>query len=112
MDTISMRLGIADISVALLVIGLSMPLVKGSVKMNRFYGIRFAKSYESEEDWRKINKYGGKQLIIWSIILAIFGIVTLYFPLEGNTGLAIAVLHAPAILLFSIIPICSYARNL
>jgi hypothetical protein len=54
----SIYLGIANIFCGLLFIAISIPLLKDSIKMNRYYGIRFQKSYESEENCYKINKFG------------------------------------------------------
>jgi hypothetical protein len=65
--------GLINIATALLIIGLSLPLVKHKIKMNHLYGILIRKSFESEENWNKINEYGGKQLIIWSVPLIVVG---------------------------------------
>lgn len=77
---------ITDITLAFLLVGISLPLVHGHIPMNKAYGIRFAKSFESEEQWFKINRYGGKQIIIWSIPIAVVGLATLIFPMLA-TGL-------------------------
>jgi len=42
--------------------GLAIPLIKEKVKMNHLYGVRFAKSFESEENWYRKNKKGGPLL--------------------------------------------------
>ena len=80
MKVLPLVAAIINIVLALFFIGISMPLVLGKVSMNRTYGIRFAKSFESEELWFKINRYGGWQLIIWSIPIAVLGLVVLVFP--------------------------------
>lgn len=48
--------------------------------MNHWYGVRFKKSSASELHWYKINKYGARQLIKWSMVLLIIGIVTFFIP--------------------------------
>jgi len=53
---------------ALVAIGTSIPLVLGKVRPNRLYGIRFQKSFSSEERWYRINRVGGWALIIWGAV--------------------------------------------
>lgn len=53
---------------ALVAIGTSIPLVLGKVRPNRLYGIRFEKSFSSEESWYRINRVGGWALIIWGVV--------------------------------------------
>ncbi len=60
MDPTSITLGISNISIAVLIILLSIPLVRRKVGMNKLYGIKIKKAFESEENWYKINAYGGK----------------------------------------------------
>lgn len=81
MSTYNITLGLSNIFVAFLIIGISTPLVMGKIPMNWFYGIRFQKSFESEENWYKINKYGGKLLIIWSLPIFLVGVITLFVPM-------------------------------
>ena len=47
----------------------------------------------------KLTKYGGKQLILWSIPLLIIGVVTLFFPSFPNKAIEIIILCAPLIVL-------------
>ena len=112
MDPTSITLGISNISIAVLIILLSIPLVRRKVGMNKLYGIKIKKAFESEENWYKINAYGGKQMILWSIPLLLLGIATFFLPLEGNEPMIIAVACAPLILLVPIITGCAYAKKL
>ncbi len=112
MDNTSIILGLVHIFTAVLIILMSIPLVKGKVSMNKVYGIRFKKSYESDENWYKINKYGGKQLIYWSILLIIFGICSFFLPLEGRKNLIIVVSCAPLIIIIPAIQSYIYSRKL
>ncbi len=65
---------------ALVIIGLSVPLIKKKIKMNQGYGIRIAEAFKSEERWFEINQYGGRLLLLWGIVIAITAVVGL--PLE------------------------------
>ncbi|WP_430338021.1 SdpI family protein [Rossellomorea vietnamensis] len=48
--------------------------------MNTYYGIRISKSFESDEAWFKINRYGALQIIVWSVLLFLIGIIVLFLP--------------------------------
>ena len=112
MDEISIILGIVHILTAVVIILISIPLVRGKVSMNKVYGIRFKKSYESEENWYRINEYGGKQLILWSIPLLIFGFISFFLPLEGRSHLIVAVSCAPLIVIVPAIQSYIFSKKL
>jgi len=112
MDTMSIILGVSHITVAVLVILMAIPLIHRKVKMNRLYGVRFKKSFESEDNLYKINEYGGRQIIPWSIALAIIAGVTFFLPLDENPGLTIIIAFAPLILVIPAIISWLYAKNL
>jgi hypothetical protein len=80
MEHLPLIAGILDIGVAILFVVISIPLVLGKIPMNSAYGFRFAKSFESDDLWLRINRYGGRQLILWSIPIALLGVATLLFP--------------------------------
>ncbi|OQY52604.1 MAG: hypothetical protein B6245_23490 [Desulfobacteraceae bacterium 4572_88] len=48
MDSVSIAVAISNISCGVLIILISVPLLKGWISRNRFYGIRFAKSFEKK----------------------------------------------------------------
>lgn len=112
MNTTSTILGFSHVSVAVLTILLAIPLLQRKVKMNKLYGVRFKKSFESEENWYKINEYGARQLILWSIPLAIIGVVTLFLPLKENATVTIIVAFAPLILVIPAITSWLYTKKI
>lgn len=112
MEHESIRLAMSNLIVALIVIGVCIPLVRDAVKMNRYYGIRIAKAFESEENWYKINRYGAWWMIACSLVLLLVGVVTFFVPVGSNAGLKVACLLAPLILLVPIIPIMVYAKKI
>jgi len=73
-----------NIGTGLLLIAICVPLLRGSIRRNRFYGFRLRRSFESEEDWQRINRYGARWMIIWSIILIGIGIATFFLPLRDS----------------------------
>ena len=112
MDTTAMVMGLTIICSAVIVILISIPMLKRKIPMNRWYGARFKKSFESEENWYRINAYSAKQLILWTIPILIIGIVTLFLPLEGNTGLFNAIAFSPLLVCVPCLLSYRYARKL
>jgi hypothetical protein len=103
MDPISLTIGISWTFAGLLCLALSVPLIRGQVRRNRIYGVRFPQSFQSDDAWRAINCYGGKRLAVWAIPLIGVGVVALFLPLQGKTGLTLVLGFAPII--FILIPV-------
>jgi len=85
-------IGLFNIGVGLLVILLCIPLINRKVKMNYLYGVRIRKSYVSDENWYKINAYGGKQLAIWSIPIILAGFGCFLVPIKDPDQLLLPIL--------------------
>jgi len=81
-----MQAGVAGVNflVAAGNIGFAIPLLLGKIKMNRWYGFRIRKAFESEDLWQRINRYGAKQFIGWSALNLVAGLLALVLPL-GTT---------------------------
>lgn len=92
-------IGTSNIVVGIVVMAISIPLVYSKVPMNQIYGIRFKQSFESQENWYKVNAYGGRQLIVWSIPLILLGVVTFFLPLAGRSFWITVISLAPLIYL-------------
>jgi len=115
MNDPNLTLGIANIGIAVLTIVLSIPLVMRKIKINRFYGVRIPKSFSSDTNWYEINAYGGRQLIIWSILPLAAGIMCLFVRIENlNRGLGPVLGVAPVVLacLITLINTVRFARTL
>jgi hypothetical protein len=112
MASANIAVGFSNILVGILIILISIPLVLRKVPMNKLYGVRFKKSFESDENWYKINAYGGKQLILWSVPLVLFGVATFFLPLEGKQSWITLVGCAPLILLVPVAMSYVYAKRL
>ena len=50
--------------------------------MNSLYGFRIKKALTSDDNWYKINKYGGRQLFFWSIVMVAIGVACFVLPVE------------------------------
>jgi hypothetical protein len=112
MDIQSIYLGISNIFCGILFIIISIPLLKGSIKMNRYYGIRFKKSYESEKNWYKINRFGAKRLMLWSIVLLFIGSVTFFLRIKDHSVLKLIIALSPLIVIIPGIESYRYAKRL
>ena len=104
-------LGISNLIIGLLMILLAIPLKNGSIKMNHWYGFRFSKSFESDEAWYKINEYGAKRFIVWSIPILIAGIFCFIVPFDENMFLILFFSFFPMIVVIPAIECYRYAKN-
>lgn len=104
--------GITNILVGLLIIVLSIPLTKRKIKMNRWYGVKIPKSFESDDNWYKINEYGGKIFIYWSIPIVLIGIISLFLPPLRDKGIIILSLVPLLVLLRTTIQLLIYSKKL
>jgi len=71
---------LVNIATGCLCILLGLPLMLRKVRMNRWYGVRIPKSFASDENWYRINEYGGRQLIVWALPLLALGIFCFALP--------------------------------
>ena len=98
MSSINIHLGVTLIFCGLLFIGINIPLYKGSIKMNYWYGFRIGKAFDSEQNWYDINKYGAKRLMIWSVPIIITGIIYLFLSPR-----VVRITHVIPLIIFTII---------
>lgn len=111
MDAPGILIGLMDVLVGVSVILLAGPLIRGEVRMNRWYGVRVGHAFESEEKWRDVNQFGGRQLRTWGSIVLAAGIVALLFDLDSNPSLLILFVLAPLLLLIPAMRAAIYARR-
>jgi hypothetical protein len=97
MDPIAFTIGFAWTLAGLVCIGLAIPMARGRTRRNLLYGARFRESFESDEAWQAINRFGGKQLIGWSIPLLVVGLVSFFLPLQAQPGLSLTLGFAPLV---------------
>ena len=102
MDPVAITVGVSWTAIGLLMIGLAIPLVRGRVGRNSMYGVRFPQSFQSDEAWFAINRFGGKRGIVWAVPVVIVGLASFFLPLQANPIVALAVGFAP--LVFVLMP--------
>lgn len=100
MDPIAITIGCGWTLAGFLIIALSIPLVQGRVAPNSLYGIRLPQSFQSDEAWYAINRFGAKRLIMWAIPLTLVGIVCFFLSLQSHPTLALTIGLAPLVFLF------------
>jgi uncharacterized membrane protein len=111
MDIAALIFGIMWILSGCLLVALARPLVKGEVGMNHWYGVRVRQSFESEEKWLKINRYGGEQLALGGALIILWGALTLFMDLEDEVLLMTSTLVPLAIIVVVAVRSVLYARR-
>jgi uncharacterized membrane protein len=79
--------------VGVLYIGLGIPLLKGRIPPNRFYGARTRKTLSDERIWYAVNRVTGRDLIIGGVAVMITAVGIQFFGKSLNPN------HAATILL-------------
>jgi hypothetical protein len=100
MNVVAITLGCSWTLIGLVVIAVAIPLARGRVGPNGLYGIRFRESFQSDEAWFAINRYGGRRLFVWAIPLVLVGIGCFFFPLHAHPALTLVAALAPLVFLF------------
>ncbi|MCO6451069.1 MAG: SdpI family protein [Caldilineales bacterium] len=80
---------------SILLIGLSIPMIRGKVKPNAFYGFRIPLTTNNPEIWYPANRYAGKWLCALGVILLLASLALPFLFLEitvDSYAIAIAVL--------------------
>ena len=73
--------------------------------------MRFAKSFESDENWYRINKKGGTFLLGWSIVILLLGLTCFIQP-KINGPLVWVYGFAPILYIVAAAQSYAYARKL
>lgn len=73
-------LALVGVLIALVTIVLSVPLYRGEIAMNHWYGIRVPWAFESEAMWYKVNRIGGKIGIICGAVYGVIMAIVAVFP--------------------------------
>lgn len=108
MALINLILGLCNTVTAVLVATLAIPLLLARVPPNGWYGVRFPKSFESDEIWYEINRYGARLLLYASVVLFAVGVVAFFVPLSS---LAVILAFALAPVPIYLVPcVLSYRR--
>ena len=106
-------LGILHIGIGLLVMGLSIPLLLGRVRMNGWYGVRLPRAFRSEANWYSLNRYGAIQLTWYGAVLIAVGVVVMLFPPRVGAVWFVVGLAAPGLLVLPmLVMVLRFAKRL
>lgn len=106
-------IGGSFIFMALVLVLVSVPLIRRRVSMNKTYGVRLPKAFESEANWYTINRYGGIQLVLCAIGIVISGVLFLFIQPDPVVWYFWVFILAPVWLLVPVLwRIKSFARRL
>ena len=82
---------IVYILTGLLFIGLSIPMMRGKVSPNKWYGFRVKATLENPDIWYPANAYAGKLLCATGIITVVSAVVCAFIPGISEDDYAITV---------------------
>ena len=109
--TEQMWIGILYVVSGIGLVALCVPLLAGRMSRNRWYGFRIPKSYESEENWLLINRYGARHMIRRASAMAGIGAFLIAArTLDEQTYQWLAI-TAPLLLLIPVVQTLWYARR-
>lgn len=83
----NLLMGLTYLAVAVVLIGLNLPLAWRKVPRNRWYGFRLGIAMKDDAAWYRINAYGARRLIAWCVLLGLIGAVSAVYALEGGEAL-------------------------
>jgi uncharacterized membrane protein len=110
-DVAGLLIGLYNVLFGIVIVMVALPLSQGKVAMNHFYGVRVRRSFESEEKWYKINRFGGRQLMIWGAIIAAMGAMMIFLDLEKIGEGMYLFLFVPLLVLVPAVRSVLYARR-
>ena len=106
MNLSNLMFGIGHLFCAGMLAAIGAVCAQGTMKRNSLVGVRTKKALESDENWKKMNEYGGKRLMFWSAILAVIAVASFFVPLgteeDPNLTLILILASAPG---FIVIPL-------
>jgi uncharacterized membrane protein len=81
---------IMEVSTALLLIALCVPLIRGKIGPNPWYGFRVKRTLENPTVWYKANTDAGKGLMFAAIAMIVFSTTFYLIPVFDPAAYAIA----------------------
>ncbi|MCY3412107.1 MAG: SdpI family protein [Candidatus Heimdallarchaeota archaeon] len=84
MNELNLVIGWMNVIFGVFLLGFALITYQNKVGINNYVGFKFAKAYESEENWYNINHKGGQYLLPWSILTIVFGFTMFIIQLESQ----------------------------
>jgi hypothetical protein len=73
------------IILAVLMILVSIPLIRGMIKPNLLYGFRFPQTLANTDIWYKVNAYGGRLLFGLGVVTALVDTALYFLGFDKDT---------------------------
>lgn len=112
MAPVNIALGFSNVLCALLAIGFSLPLLRRKIGMNASWGVRFQRAFDSEELWYRINEYGARRLIFWSVPILLAGVASFFVDFDGRELLVLPFAMAPVLLVVAAMETRRFAKGI
>lgn len=92
---------------SVLIIGLAIPLIRGKVKPNHWYGLRIPATLNNPELWYPANAYAGWLLLVYGIALLVvsLGLPLLLRGLPEEAAANAYGLAVSAVMLLGLVPV-------
>lgn len=114
MDVVSLTVGLCNMACGIVFALVGMLLAVCRIPKGAWYGFRLSNAMVSDENWERVNRFGGQRLVVWAMPLMLAGVICVFlaFP-SPDTWMAPVGLFP--ICIFVVIPISEtviYARSL
>ncbi|MEM9017250.1 MAG: SdpI family protein [Verrucomicrobiota bacterium] len=111
MSGLTLTVGLCNVLIGITSILVGIPLWRRRVPMNRTYGIRMGKAFDSDEAWYAINEHGGKRLVIYGIPVLIAGITCFLIAEGGSPAPKVLLAFVPCLLFAAAADSSGFANN-
>jgi uncharacterized membrane protein len=97
------------VAVGIVFVALGVPLMRGRVRPNFWYGCRTRKTLSDEKSWYAVNRVTGRDLVIAGGVSALTGLAVLLFWRDVNTSLTAAVMLC--VVLLSVVGMAAHSSR-
>ncbi|MCO5196653.1 MAG: SdpI family protein [Anaerolineae bacterium] len=78
--------------IGLLLVAVAIPLIRGKIKPNSWYGFRVRATLDNPDVWYPVNAYAGKRLLALGVVSIVFSVlIPLIWPSITLDAYAVAV---------------------
>ena len=106
------------VATSILIIGLAVPMIRGMIKPNHWYGFRTSLTLGNPDIWYPANRYAGWLLLIYGLALLVvsFSLPLLLAGLDEEAAMNVYGLGVSAVMLGGLVPVVvlslRYAKKL
>jgi hypothetical protein len=114
MDLASLIVGLCNVACGLVFALLGSILAAVRIPRGKWFGFRVGNALASDENWERVNRFGGQRLVVWGIPLILAGVICVFlaFPPPDSWMAPIGLLPIFVFVMVPIIETTVYARAL